>query len=294
MSAGRGDRTVDVDGVRLRLTNLDKPLYPSGFRKGEVIDYYSRVAPVMLPHLAGRPCTFIRFPDGVGHGSFFAKNAPRGAPSWVRTVRLPAPGSTRGREEIDYVLVDGLATLVWVANLAALELHVPQWQVGPRGGAQPADLVVVDLDPGAPATVVECCQVALGIREALGPTAVAKTSGSKGLQVYARWDGGDSRQAMRELARQLERERPELVVSRMAKELRPGKVLLDWSQNNPAKTTVAPYSLRGKERPTASTPVTWEEVAACRRPEDLAFTAPEVLRRVEQHGDLFAPLLERA
>lgn len=281
---------VQVQGRDLRLSNLDKALYPNGFRKGEVIDYYARVAPVLLAHLRDRPATLVRFPDGVGHQAFFAKNAPRGTPDWVATVRLPAPGSAKGRDQIDYLLLQDLPTLLWAANLAALELHVPQWRVR-AGQPQPPDLVVVDLDPGPPATIVECCRLALAIRDELGPSAVAKTSGSKGLQVYARWSGGDSRQAMRELARQLEHDQPELVVSRMTKALRPGKVLLDWSQNNPAKTTVAPYSLRGRDTPTVSTPLTWSEVASCRRPEQLSFTAEQVLARVEAHGDLFSGLL---
>ncbi|MGH3745464.1 MAG: non-homologous end-joining DNA ligase [Mycobacteriales bacterium] len=285
--------TVTVDGRQLRLSNLDKPLYPDGFTKGEVIDYYRRVAPAMVPGLAGRPATFVRFPNGVGHGSFFEKNAAKGRPDWVRTVRLPAPGSSKDREEIDYAVVDDLPTLVWAANLAALEIHVPQWQVGPRGGVHDPDLVVVDLDPGSPATIVECCRVALLVRDRLGESAVAKTSGSKGLQLYARWDGGDSREAMHDLARELEREHEDLVVSRMAKALRPGKVLFDWSQNNVAKTTVAAYSLRGRDRPTVSTPLTWDEVEACTDPAGLAFTADDVLDRLETHGDLFAPLRVR-
>lgn len=281
---------VEVDGRTLRLSNLDKPLYPDGFTKGEVIDYYTRIAPVMLAHLRRRPVTFVRFPDGATRGSFFAKNVPPGAPDWVRTVRLPAPGSTHDRAEIDYVLVEDLPTLVWAANLASLELHVPQWRVGPGGSVQPPDLIVVDLDPGPPATIVECCRVALGLRAELGDTAVAKTSGSKGLQVYARWDGGDSRAAMRTVAQRLEREQPDLVVARMTKNLRAGKVLLDWSQNNVAKTTVAPYSLRGREQPTVSTPVSWDEVAACQKPADLVFNASQVLQRVARGGDLFAEL----
>lgn len=289
------DASVTVDGRALKLTNLDKPLYPDGFTKGEVVDYYSRIAPVMLPHLAGRPATFVRFPNGSDHPSFFEKNASRSRPEWVQTVRLPAPGSSKDREAIDYALISDLPTLVWAGNLAALEIHVPQWKVGPRGAAHAPDLVVVDLDPGPPATIVECCRVALLVRarlEALsaGP-AVAKTSGSKGLQLYARWSGGDPREAMHELAKDLGGAEPALVVSRMTKSLRAGKVLFDWSQNSAAKTTVAPYSLRGRPRPTVSTPVTWDEVASCRDPADLVFTAPDVLARVEAHGDLFAPLL---
>lgn len=284
---------VQVGGRELRLSNLDKPLYPDGFTKGEVIDYYSRVAAVLLPHLRGRPVTFVRFPNGVDGGSFFEKNAPRGRPDWVRTVRLPAPGSAKNRETIDYVLVEDLPTLVWAANLASLELHVPQWRVRADGEPAPPDLLVVDLDPGDPATIVECCRVALLAREELGPAAVAKTSGSKGLQVYAPFDGPDtdSRAVAQRLARRLEQSHPDLVVSRMTKSLRGGKVLVDWSQNNTAKTTVAPYSLRGRARPTVSTPVSWDEVAGCRHPEDLAFTAPQVLVRLDDTGDVLAGLV---
>ena len=291
--------TVEVDGRRLRLSNLDKVLFPErGFTKGEVIDYYARVAPLVLPHIADRPMSFTRYPDGVEGGGFFAKNAPRGTPEWVRTVRLPAPGSSKDRETLDYVVVTDLPTLVWAANLAALELHVPQWRVGPRGGAHGADRLVLDLDPGAPATVVECAEVALLLKELVeadGLTPLAKTSGSKGMQVSAAvhetTDGRTSSYA-HDLARRLEAERPDLVVSRMAKNLRPGKVFVDWSQNNAAKTTVAPYSLRARPMPWVSTPVTWAEVAAARRVEDLRFEAPDVLARVEDLGDLWAPLLE--
>jgi len=233
--------TVEVHGRRLRLSNLDKVLYPeTGTTKGEVIDYYTRAAPVLLPHLAGRPLTVKRYPNGVDGQFFFEKNAPRGTPEWVRTVTLPAPGSTKNRDEISYVVVDELATLVWLANLAALELHTPQWTVGPRGGVRGADQLVLDLDPGAPATVVECCQVALLVRDLLvadGLAPVAKTSGSKGLQVYAavaETPAGHTSDYAHRLAENLERERPELVVSRMTKSLRPGKDLVDWSQHNVA------------------------------------------------------------
>ncbi|WP_121194059.1 non-homologous end-joining DNA ligase [Motilibacter peucedani] len=294
---------VEVDGRRLMLSNLDKVMYPAtGFTKGEVIDYYARVAPVLLPHLTGRPATRKRYPDGVEGGDFFEKNAPKHTPDWVRTVTLDSPGSTKGRETIDYVVVEGLATLVWLANLAALELHVPQWTVGPRGGVRGADLVVLDLDPGPPATVVECSEVAQLIRTTLvrpewgGLEVWAKTSGSKGMQLcvpVATTPWERTHAFARALAEHLERERPDLVVSRMTKALRPGKVLIDWSQNNGSKTTVAPYSLRAREAPTVSTPVTWDEVAACRAPEDLRFTAPDVLARVDELGDLLAPLLER-
>jgi bifunctional non-homologous end joining protein LigD len=292
--------TVQVDGRRLALSNLDKVLYPeTGFTKGEVIDYYARIAPVLLPHSAARPMSFKRFPDGVEGGGFFAKNAPRGTPEWVRRVRLPAPGSTMDRETLDYVVIDDLPTLIWAANLAALELHVPQWTVGPRGAVRDANLLVLDLDPGAPATIVECTRVALLLRDVLaddGLSAYPKTSGSKGMQVYAPVVPVSSERTSayaHELAKRLEREHPKLVVSRMAKDLRPGKVLVDWSQNNAAKTTVAPYSLRARPQHWVSTPLTWDEVEGCRKPGDLTFRADQVLDRVEAHGDLFKPLLAK-
>ena len=292
---------VEVDGRTLRLSNLDKVLYPDvGLTKGEVIHYYTEVAPVLLPHLSGRPLTVKRYPNGVDGPFFFEKNVSRGKPDWVRTVVLPAPGSTKNRDEIEYVLVEDLATLVWLANLAALELHTPQWKVGPRGGVRGADQLVLDLDPGPPATVVECCRVALLLRELLeadGLTPVAKTSGSKGLQVYAavaETPAERTSEYAHELARRLEAEHPDLVVSRMTKSLRPNKVLVDWSQNNSAKTTVSVYSLRARPTATVSTPVTWDEVAATA--EDgaaLVFDTSDVLDRVAQLGDLFAPLLVR-
>jgi bifunctional non-homologous end joining protein LigD len=290
---------VEVGGRRLALSNLDKVLYPdTGFTKGEVIDYYSRIAPVLLPHLAGRPATRVRFPDGVGGNSFFEKNAPKATPDWVRTVTLPTPGSSRGRETIDFVVVEDLPTLIWLANLAALELHVHQWTVGPRGGVRGVDRLVFDLDPGAPAALRQCAEVALLLRDVLtdlGLEPLAKTSGSKGLQLYVglRETPADRAHGFaRELAVAMEAEHPQLVVHRMDKALRTGKVLIDWSQNAAAKTTVAPYSLRARPRPTASTPVTWDEVAEAADGRDLAFTAPEVLARVEEVGDLFAPLLD--
>lgn len=291
--------TVEVDGRRLSLSNLDKVLYPeTSFTKGEVVDYYARIAPVLLPHIADRPMSFKRYPDGVESQGFFAKNAPQGTPDWVRTVRLPAPGSTKDRETLDYVVVADLPTLVWAANLAALELHVPQWTIGPRGGVRPANRLVLDLDPGAPATVVECARVALLLKEIVeadGLTVYAKTSGSKGMQVSAAVEETSSEHTSRyahELAKRLEREHPDLVVSKMAKDLRPGKVLVDWSQNNAAKTTVAPYALRARPRHWVSTPVTWDEVESARRPEDLQFTAPDTLARVDEHGDLWSPMLD--
>jgi bifunctional non-homologous end joining protein LigD len=291
---------VDVAGRTLTLSNLDKVLYPeTGFTKGEVLDYYTRISPVLLPHLAGRALTLKRYPDGVEGKFFFEKNAPSHAPDWVRTVRLPSPGSTKNRDTINYTVVDELATLVWAANLATLELHVPMWRVGPRGKVHNPDLMVFDLDPGPPATIVECCEVARHVRTALaedGLTAYPKTSGSKGLQLYvpleARDPWEDVHAYARRLAQRLEQEHPKLVVWNMKKELRTGKVLVDWSQNNAAKTTVAVYSLRARPAPTVSTPVTWDEVEGCGRPEDLRFTAPEVLDRVAELGDLFAPCLD--
>jgi len=286
---------VDVDGRQLVLSNLDKVLYPAtGFTKGQVLDYYSRIAPVLLPHLADRPLTLKRYPDGVQGHSFYEKNAPSYRPDWLRVERLPSPGSTRKRETIDYAVLENLAALVWVANLACLELHTPMWRVGRAG----PDLLVFDLDPGPPADIVACCEVALLLRDRLrtdGFDPLAKTSGSKGMQLYAAAGAlGSSEQTSdyaKELAQDLERRRPELVVHRMAKALRPGKVLVDWSQNSAAKTTVTTYSLRARERPTVSTPVTWAEVEACGRTADLVFTTDDVLARVGASGDLFAPLL---
>ncbi len=286
---------VDVDGISVVLSNLEKVLYPEvGFTKGQVLDYYTRVAPVLLPHLAERAVTRKRYPDGVQGQVFFEKNAPRGTPPWVRTVNLPSPGSSKNRETIDYVVVQDLATLVWTANLASLELHTHMWRVDRDG----PDLIVFDLDPGEPATIVECCQVAQLLRpllEADGLSPLAKTSGSKGMQLYARADGFDSSEQTsayaKGVAQRLEKEHPDLVVHRMTKSLRPGKVLVDWSQNSAAKTTVSVYSLRARPRPTVSTPITWEEVEGCRRADDLVFTSDDVLGRVARHGDLFAPLL---
>jgi bifunctional non-homologous end joining protein LigD len=283
--------SVEVDGRKLALSNLDKVLYPAtGFTKAQVIDYYERIAPALLPYIADRPVTIKRYPDGVDGKFFFQKNAPA-HPDWVPTARIRSPGSTKSREEVDYILGGDLSTLIWAANLAALELHTPMWRYPEIGKP---DLLVFDLDPGAPATIVECCEVALLLRPLLadrGLEPVAKTSGGKGLQLYAAVSGVTSEQTSdlaKELAEQLETEQPELVVSRMTRALRPRKVLIDWSQNNAAKTTIAPYSLRAREQPTVSTPVTWDEVESCKRAEDLKFTADDVLARVAESGDLFA------
>jgi bifunctional non-homologous end joining protein LigD len=288
--------SVEVEGRKLVLSNLEKVLYPAaGFSKAQVIDYYQRIAPVLLPHIAKRPVTIKRYPDGVEGKSFFQKNVPA-HPDWVPTARLPSPGSTKSRETIEYILGGDLPTLIWAANLAALELHTPMWRLGRSGAGEP-DLLVFDLDPGPPATVVECCEVALLLRPVLaarGLDLVAKTSGGKGLQIYTVVSGMTSQQTSdlaKELAERLEEDEPDLVVSRMTKALRPRKVLIDWSQNNAAKTTVAPYSLRAREQPTVSTPVTWDEVEACTRASDLFFTADDVLQRVTEHGDLFAAAL---
>jgi bifunctional non-homologous end joining protein LigD len=291
---------VAVEGRRLQLSNLDKVLYPSdGFTKGEVINYYSRIAPVLLPHLAGRPLTMRRYPNGVDGQSFYEKNAARHAPDWVRTVTVDTPGSSTGAETLDFAVVDDLPTLVWTAQMAALELHIPQWTVGPRGGRNNPDRLVFDLDPGPPATIVECCQVALLLREKLrsdGLEPVAKTSGSKGMQLYCTVTTTASKQAWgyaKTLAEELAGDHPGLIVAKMAKNLRPRKVFIDWSQNHEYKTTVAPYSLRARERPTVSTPITWAEVESCRQPGDLVFTADDVLDRIAEHGDLFKPLLRK-
>ena len=290
---------VAVDGRELVLSNLAKVLYPEvGFTKGEVIDYYSRIAPVLLPHLANRALTLKRYPDGVDGKSFFEKNSPSHRPDWVRVVELASPGSTKNRETINYTVIDGLPSLVWAANLATLELHTPMWRVGPRGAVKNPDLLVFDLDPGAPATIVECCQVALLVRDRLaqdGLTGYAKTSGSKGLQLYVPLDAKRSWEDVhaysRTVADTLAGSHERLVVSNMKKDLRGGKVLVDWSQNNGAKTTVSVYSLRARAHPTVSTPVSWDEVEAGAGGTPLVFTAGDVLARVEAMGDLFAPLL---
>jgi DNA ligase D-like protein (predicted polymerase)/DNA ligase D-like protein (predicted 3'-phosphoesterase) len=290
---------VDIEGKRLKLTNLEKVLYPvDGFTKAHVIDYYRQVAPHLLPHLADRPVTLKRFPDGVDGQSFFEKNA-RQAPEWLRTMTLPTPGSSRGAETLDFAMIDDLAGLVWAANLAALELHVPQWTVGPRGGVRDPDLLVFDLDPGPDTTIVECCRAAELIRSILtedGLTGFPKTSGSKGLQLYVpvRVSQPERTSAYaKSVAQRLASADPGRYVAVMAKARRPGRVFIDWSQNNPAKTTVAPYSLRARDLPTVSTPVTWREVERCRTPADLVFTAPDVLARLDKHGDLLADLHKR-
>jgi bifunctional non-homologous end joining protein LigD len=288
---------VSIDGRTLQVSNLEKVLFPDvGFTKAEVIHYYVQIAPVLLPHLAGRPVTFTRWPDGVEGQQFFEKNSARHAPEWVRRVTIPSPGSSTGRETLEMVVLENVPDLAWSANLAALELHVPQWQVDDDGDPLPPDLLVLDLDPGPGAGIVECCAVADRLRARLvddGLEPLVKTSGSKGMQVYAPITCDDALHPSRyakELAQALSAETPDDVVWRMEKALRPGKVLVDWSQNNPAKTTVAPYSLRARPGATVSTPLGWDEVEAVLEggdPEDLRFGTSDVLERVEEHGDLF-------
>jgi bifunctional non-homologous end joining protein LigD len=288
---------VEVDGRTLSLSNLDKVFYPgTGFTKGQVIGYYTRIAPVLLPHLRGRHLTLKRYPDGVTGQYFYEKQCPRHRPDWVRTA---AVWSRHNGRDITYCLVEDLPTLVWLANLADLELHTP---LAFAHGPQAPTLLAFDLDPGPPATIVECAEVACRLRETFdhfGLDAFAKTSGSKGMQLYVPLNTPATYQQTKTfaqgLAQVLERRDPALVVSEMTKAKRPGKVFIDWSQNDEHKTTVSVYSLRARERPTVSTPVLWEEVEAVREsrdPEALAFTADEVLARVAEHGDLFAPALD--
>lgn len=287
---------IQIRGKRLQLSNLDKVLYPSvGFTKAQVIDYYVRVAPVLLPHLRNRPLTMKRYPEGVKGFHFYEKNCPTHRPVWVKTAPIWSEGNQKW---MYYCLVQDLPTLVWAANLADLELHV---SLSAAQDMERPTVVAFDLDPGPPADIVQCSQVGLWVRaifEALRLECFAKTSGSKGLQVYAPLNTPvtyDQTKAFAQgIARKLEREHPDLVVSQMKKSLRTGKVFVDWSQNDEHKTTVCVYSLRATERPTVSTPVTWEEVEECwkkENPDLLVFDALQVLDRVEERGDLFQPVL---
>jgi bifunctional non-homologous end joining protein LigD len=289
------DSAVDIQGRHLKLSNLEKVLYPAvGFTKQQVIDYYARIAPAMIPHLAGRPLTRKRYPDGVDGEPFFEKNAPMHKPEWVKTAPI---WSGRNRRTIHYVLADDLATLVWLANLAALELHPSL--------ALAADItcpteMVFDLDPGPPANIVQCCQVGLWLREIFehfGLRSFPKTSGSKGLQIYVPLNTPTTYEATKlfshALAQLLEHDHRDLVLSEMSKQARTGKVFVDWSQNDEHKTTVAVYSLRAREHPTVSTPVSWEEVERAFKKKDaglLVFEAPQVVARFEKMGDLFEPV----
>ncbi|RAJ70147.1 bifunctional non-homologous end joining protein LigD [Streptomyces sp. Amel2xB2] len=283
---------TEVEGRRLALSNLDKVLYPAtGFTKGEALHYYVTVAGALLPHLRGRPVSFLRYPDGVDATAFFAKNVPPGAPGWV-TVREITQVSS---EPLRQVLVEDLPTLVWAANLAGLELHTPQWCV--EHEAQ-ADRLVFDLDPGPGAGVLECRTVALWLRERLaadGLTVLPKTSGGKGLHLLAPIEVTPSSAVSayaKRAAVEAEAALPGLALSKMARALRPGKVFVDHSQNAAAKTTAAPYTLRAKQRPSVSTPLSWEELEAARSADELVFLADQVPLRLENEGDLMAPLLD--
>ena len=286
---------VEVDGRMMSLSNLDKVLYPhAGFTKGQVIDYYTRVAPYVLPHLRDRALTLKRYPNGVEGQFFYEKNCPAHRPDWVRTATIPI--RTDGRT-IDFCVCGDLPTLVWLANLADLELHASLARV--HDSRAPV-ILAFDLDPGPPATIVECCRVALELRalfDQLGLEGFPKTSGSKGMQVYVPLNTPTTydrtKPFARAVAQLLEHRDRKLVVSDMSKERRKGKVFVDWSQNDEHKTTVAAYSLRARERPTVSTPLRWEEVEATADqgdPDRLVFTSGDVLDRVAEHGDLFAPV----
>ncbi len=285
-------QTVQIAGRKLKVSNLDKVLYPVvGFTKGQVIDYYVRVAPVMLPHVAGRAMTLRRWPNGVSETSFFEKRSPSHRPEWVDTIEGPGD---KGKG-IQYTAISELATFAWTANQAALELHAPM-SLG--ADIETPTMVVFDLDPGAPATITECCQVALAIREVLEMLeleAFPKTSGSKGMQLYLPLNSphtqSHSSSFAHAIAQLLEKQMPKQVVSAMTKSVRKGKVFIDWSQNSRHKTTIAPYSMRAMDRPTVSTPLTWDEVASGADGEPLVFETADVLDRIEEHGDLFEPTL---
>jgi bifunctional non-homologous end joining protein LigD len=296
VAAGRKRVRVRVGGQELSLSNLDKVLYPAtGFSKGELIGWYARMAEVLLPHLHGRPLTLKRYPDGVDAGHFYEKRCPKHRPEWVRTARI---WSDRHDGEIDYCLAEDLPTLAWAANLADIELHT---SLSLAGEMERPTSVVFDLDPGAPADVLDCAQVALWIRgmlEQLGLSSYAKTSGSKGIQLYVPLNTDityeQTKPFAKAVAETLEAKFGDRVVARMTKAVRPGKVLVDWSQNDRHKTTVCVYSLRAKERPTVSTPIEWDELGAALEagdPNRLVFDHAAVLRRIEDRGDLFAPLL---
>ena len=287
---------VEIQGRQLKLSNLDKVLYPAtGFTKGQVIDYYAHIAPVLVPHLAGRPLTLKRYPNGVDSEFFFEKNATAHRPEWVKTAPIWSEGN---RRTVNYILADDLSTVVWMANLAAIELH-PSLSLAKN--IECPTMMVFDLDPGPPANIVQCAQVGMWLREIFehfGLQSYPKTSGSKGLQIYVPLNTPASYDVTKTfahaLARLLEDQHRDLVVSDMKKELRKGKVLVDWSQNDQHKTTIAVYSLRAREHPTVSTPVKWEEVEHMLRKKDaslLVFEAGQVLKRVEKMGDLFEPVL---
>ena len=293
MPEERTERAVEIEGRRLKVSNLDKVLYPeAGFTKAEIIDYYVRIAPAMLPHVADRGVTLRRYPNGVDEQSFFEKRCPSHRPEWIGT--FAGPGDRSGT--IGYCALDSTAALAWSANMAALEIHAPM----ARGAdIESPTMCVFDLDPGAPADIRACAEVALDIRDVLddlaGLDCVAKTSGSKGMQLYVPLNRPHTHEHCssfaQAVAQVLEKHHGDRVTSVMKKSLRPGKVFIDWSQNSRHKTTVAVYSLRARPRPTVSTPVTWDEVDAAASGASLSFEAGEVLDRVDAHGDLFAPTL---
>lgn len=281
---------TEVEGRRVALSNLEKVLHPAtGFTKGELLHYYATISGALLPHLRDRPVSFLRYPDGPGGQVFFTKNVPPGTPDWVTTAEV-----RRMEGPARMVLVQDLPSLIWASNQVA-EFHTPQWTVR---SADEADRLVFDLDPGAPATVVECCEVACWLRDRLaadGIEAYAKTSGSKGLHLLAAVRGASSERVTeyaKELAVEAEKALPRQVVHRMTRSLRPGKVFVDWSQNAARKTTAAPYTLRARPEPTVSAPVTWTEVEECASPAHLVFRAADIAPRLQEHGDLLAPLLD--
>lgn len=289
--------SIELGGKEVKITHPEKVLFPkAGFTKGQVIDYYARIAPVLLPHLKDRPLTMKRYPNGVDGPFFYEKRCPSYRPDWVQTAHVESKSDDG---PIDYCVINDLASLVWAANLADLELHT---NLSRRQDVDCPTMVVFDLDPGAPATIVECARVGSWLHatlDKLGLKSFAKTSGSKGLQIYVPLNTRTTFDATKtfahKLAEALEKENPDLVVSRMNKNLREGKILVDWSQNDRHKTTVCVYSLRAKERPTVSTPVTWDEVerlTKTKKSESLSFVTDEVLRRVEKFGDLFEPVLK--
>ena len=291
------DMVVDIEGRHLKVSNLDKVLYPeAGFTKGQVIDYFVRIAPVLLPHLRGRPLTMKRYPNGVSGQFFYEKNCPEHRPDWVQTARVWSEGNNRW---MDYCMAQDLPTLVWAANLADLELHT---SLSLAKDVMRPTFLVFDLDPGPPANIVQCCKVGIWVRdifEGLGLKCFPKTSGSKGMQVYVPLNTAVSYEQTKrfahELARLLERRNPKLIVSDMKKALRVGKVFVDWSQNDDHKTTICVYSLRARERPTVSTPLNWEEVERCLKNGDaklLVFESDQVLERTKKLGDLFEPVLK--
>lgn len=289
-------QSIEIEGRQLSLTNLDKVLYPAtGFTKGQVIDYYARIAPVLVPHLAGHPLTLKRYPGGVDQEFFFEKNATKHRPDWIKTTPIWSEGNQR---TVNYILANDLATVVWMANLAAIELH-PSLSLAKDMECPRA--MVFDLDPGPPANIIQCCQVGIWLRQVFdhfGLQSFPKTSGSKGMQIYVPLNTATNYEATKyfahALARLLEDQHRDLVVSDMKKQLRVGKVLVDWSQNDEHKTTISVYSLRAREHPTVSTPLKWEEVEQALKKKDasvLVFEAGQVLKRVEKMGDLYAPLL---